>query len=97
MHRPAANHTKHPSLIWRLSDKGGYELVLDSFARPLGRAVQLGDGHWRTIARAPGRPLQGATAGSVEQARRWLTRWATPIAWRHRPDLPGSNQKNPTP
>lgn len=87
--RPPGTHAAHPDLIWRAAPTLGFELTIDGFREPLGRAVQLPDGRWRTIARAPGRAKQGATAGSQDQARRWLTAWATPIAWRHRPTLPG--------
>jgi len=90
--RSAGNHAPHPELVWRPASTYGYELTIPGFSQPLARAVQLPNGKWRTIARAPGRPKQGATAGSEEQARRWLTAWATPIAWRHRPIVPASKQ-----
>jgi len=83
-----ARYASHPDLIWRPAPTFGYELTIPGFTQPLGRAVQLPDGRWRTVARAPGRAKQGATAASLEQARRWLTAWATPIAWRHRPATP---------
>ncbi|GAB3377100.1 hypothetical protein GCM10027431_32610 [Lysobacter rhizosphaerae] len=86
--RPPGNHQPHAGLIWRPAESFGYELTIDGFTQPLGRAVRLPDGRWRTVARAPGRPKQGATAGSEQQARQWLTAWATPIAWRHRPIVP---------
>lgn len=81
----------HPALIWRPARSYGYELTIDGFTEPLGRAVPLSNGDWRTVARAPGRAKQGATAHSEAQARRWLTAWATPIAWRHRPTVPFGN------
>lgn len=90
--RSPANHEPHAGLIWRPAPTFGYELTIDGFQEPLGRAVQLPNGKWRTVARAPGRPKQGATAASKEQARIWLTRWATPIAWRHRPMFPGGGR-----
>jgi len=46
-----------------------------------GGAVAFANGRWRTVVRAPGRPKQGATAANLQQARLWLTKWATPIAW----------------
>lgn len=34
----------HPALIWRPAPTFGYELVIDGFGQPLGRAVPLRDG-----------------------------------------------------
>lgn len=59
----------HPGLIWRPASTFGYELTIHGFSEPLGRAVQMANGKWRTIARAPGRERQGATAGSLAQRR----------------------------
>ena len=85
--RPKGNHESHPGLVWRRAPTMGFELTISGFQQPLGRAVPLADGRWRTVVRAPGRPVQGATAANLNQARLWLTKWATPIAWRHRPTV----------
>lgn len=96
--RPKGNHEPHPGLVWRAAATIGFELTIPSFQQPLGRAVPLADGRWRTLVRAPGGAPQGATAVNLKQARLWLTKWATPIVWRHRPIAcqPGLFQSVPT-
>ena len=85
--RPKGNHEPHPALVWRPALTAGFELTIPGFQKPLGRAVPLSNGRWRTVVRAPGRAVRGATAANLNQARLWLTKWATPIAWRHRPTV----------